>query len=203
MTSYFCSNWKISVEKCFPCEGNTDKFEYSKKSRLNVGICNYSILSNRLLFTTVRVFHSFGFRCEKNLAGIHRRRMLANKDWMLNPVRSAAQSLCGASRATSKHFFHQVCSNWTCFFRSTSLPLASNTVIQFGSIGIIRPLSTALSSATNKSQQHQEKNSWERWESNTWMRSLCATKPPNVLDLFWHSCFLVRIFRDTPSDEGK
>ena len=59
MTSYFCSNWrmcwKISTEKCIACEGNTDKFEYRKKYWVNVGICNYSILSNRLLFTTLRV----------------------------------------------------------------------------------------------------------------------------------------------------
>ena len=35
-----------------------------------------------------------------------------------------------------------------------------------GSIDIIKPLSTVLSSAINKSQQHQEKNSWEDQESN-------------------------------------
>ena len=33
-----------------------------------------------------------------------------------------------------------------------------------GLIDIIKPLYTALSSAINKSQQHQEKNSWERQE---------------------------------------
>ena len=31
------------------------------------------------------------------------------------------------------------------------------------SIDIIKPLSTVLSSALNKFQQHQEKNYWERW----------------------------------------
>ena len=35
-----------------------------------------------------------------------------------------------------------------------------------GSIDIIEPLCTILSSAINKSQQHQEKNSWKRRESN-------------------------------------
>ena len=30
----------------------------------------------------------------------------------------------------------------------------------------IKPLSTVLIRAVNKSQQHQEKNSWERQESN-------------------------------------
>ena len=34
------------------------------------------------------------------------------------------------------------------------------------SIGIIKPLSTDLSSAVNKSRQHQEINFWERQESN-------------------------------------
>ena len=35
-----------------------------------------------------------------------------------------------------------------------------------GSIDIIKHLSTLLSCAVNKSQQHQEKNSWECWGSN-------------------------------------
>ena len=35
-----------------------------------------------------------------------------------------------------------------------------------GSIEIIQALSIELSSATNKFLQYQEKNSWERWESN-------------------------------------
>ena len=35
-----------------------------------------------------------------------------------------------------------------------------------GLICIIKPLSTVLSSAVNKSQQHQEKKSWERQELN-------------------------------------
>ena len=36
-----------------------------------------------------------------------------------------------------------------------------------GFIDITKPLSTFLSSAFNKSQEHQEKNSWERKESNS------------------------------------
>ena len=35
-----------------------------------------------------------------------------------------------------------------------------------GSIDIIKPLSTVLSCAINKSQQNQDKNSWECRESN-------------------------------------
>ena len=35
-----------------------------------------------------------------------------------------------------------------------------------GLIDIIKPLSTVLNSAVNKSQQHQEKNSWEHQELN-------------------------------------
>ena len=35
-----------------------------------------------------------------------------------------------------------------------------------GSIEIFKPLSIALTSAVNKSQQHQEKNSWECQELN-------------------------------------
>ena len=35
-----------------------------------------------------------------------------------------------------------------------------------GSIDIIEPLSTVLSSAANNSQQDQKKNSWKRQESN-------------------------------------
>ena len=35
-----------------------------------------------------------------------------------------------------------------------------------GSIDIIKPMSTVLSSAVNKSQQHQDKNSLERRELN-------------------------------------
>ena len=35
-----------------------------------------------------------------------------------------------------------------------------------GLIDIIKPLSTLLSCAVNKSQQHQEKNSEGRWEPN-------------------------------------
>ena len=35
-----------------------------------------------------------------------------------------------------------------------------------GSIDIMKPLFTVLSSAVNKSQQHQEENSWKHRESN-------------------------------------
>ena len=53
-----------------------------------------------------------------------------------------------------------------------------------GLIGIIEPLSTVLSSAVIKYQQHREKNSWERRESNSGLlgekqeRYLCAMQPP-------------------------
>ena len=53
-----------------------------------------------------------------------------------------------------------------------------------GSIDISKPLSTALSSAVHKSQQHQEKNSWECWVSNAGLMGekqecyLCAMQPP-------------------------
>ena len=39
-----------------------------------------------------------------------------------------------------------------------------------GSIDILKSLSTVLSSAVNKSQQHQEKNSWEWQELNSGLR---------------------------------
>ena len=44
-----------------------------------------------------------------------------------------------------------------------------------GSTDIIKPLSTVLCSAVNKSQQNQEKNSWELQETN-----LCALQPPDA-----------------------
>ena len=44
-----------------------------------------------------------------------------------------------------------------------------------GSIDILKPLSIVLSSAANKYQQHQEKNSWELQETN-----LCALQPPDA-----------------------
>ena len=41
-----------------------------------------------------------------------------------------------------------------------------------GLIDIIKPMSTVLSSAINKSLQHQEKNSWEHY--------LCAMQPAQL-----------------------
>ena len=58
-----------------------------------------------------------------------------------------------------------------------------------GSNDIIRPLPTVLSSAANKSQQHWEKNYWERQESNQvglgekQVCYLCAMQP-SLLSLF-------------------
>ena len=52
-----------------------------------------------------------------------------------------------------------------------------------GSIDIIKPMSSVLSSALGKSQQHQEKNSWECRESNLGLLGekqvcyLCAMQP--------------------------
>ena len=54
-----------------------------------------------------------------------------------------------------------------------------------GLIGIIKPLSTVLSSAINKSKQHLEKNYWECRESNLGLLDekqvcyLCAMQPPS------------------------
>ena len=61
-----------------------------------------------------------------------------------------------------------------------------------GRIYIIKPLSTVLSIAVNKSQQHQEKNCWERWGSNPRLLGakrerypLCyGPHPPSFLLLF-------------------
>ena len=53
-----------------------------------------------------------------------------------------------------------------------------------GLIDIIKPLSTVQSSAINKSQQHQEKNSWECQELNPGLlgeKQICyirAMQPP-------------------------
>ena len=50
-----------------------------------------------------------------------------------------------------------------------------------GSIDIIKPLSTVLSSADNKSQQYQEKNSWECYETNPGLagvKQVCAVQAP-------------------------
>ena len=53
-----------------------------------------------------------------------------------------------------------------------------------GSIAIIKPLSTVLSSAVKKSQKYQEKNSWEHRESTPGQLGkkqvcyLCAMQPP-------------------------
>ena len=58
-----------------------------------------------------------------------------------------------------------------------------------GLIDVFKPLSTVLSSAFNKSQQHEEKNSWELRESNPELLGekqvchLCALQPPNYLYL--------------------
>ena len=51
---------------------------------------------------------------------------------------------------------------------------------------MIKPLSTVLSSAVNKSKQHQDKNSWEHRESNPGPLgeyqkcNFCARQPPCV-----------------------
>ena len=58
-----------------------------------------------------------------------------------------------------------------------------------GLIDIIKPLSTVLSGAVNKSQQHQEKKSWEHRESNRGQLGkkqvcyLCAMQSPFLLTL--------------------
>ena len=58
-----------------------------------------------------------------------------------------------------------------------------------GLINIIKPLSTALSSAIDKSKQHEKKNSWERQQSNLGPLGekqecyLCAMQPP--VCIFW------------------
>ena len=55
-----------------------------------------------------------------------------------------------------------------------------------GLIGIIKPQSTVLSSAINKSKQHLEKNYWECRESNLGLLGekqvcyLCAMQPPSL-----------------------
>ena len=56
------------------------------------------------------------------------------------------------------------------------------------SIDIIKPLSTVLSNAINKSQQHQDKNSWECWKLNPELLGetqiccyLCSIQPPNYI----------------------
>ena len=55
-----------------------------------------------------------------------------------------------------------------------------------GSIDIIKCLSTVLSTAINKSQQHWKKNYWERGDSNPRLlgekieRHLCAMHPPRL-----------------------
>ena len=55
-----------------------------------------------------------------------------------------------------------------------------------GLIDVIKLLSTVLSSANNKSQQHQDKNSWECRESNPGLLGekqvcyLCDMKPPSA-----------------------
>ena len=62
-----------------------------------------------------------------------------------------------------------------------------------GLIGIIKPLYryNVLSSAVNKYQQHQVKNSWERRESNPWQLGekqdcyLCDMQPPSCCWFVW------------------
>ena len=55
-----------------------------------------------------------------------------------------------------------------------------------GSMDIIKPLSTVLRNAVNKSQQYREKNSWECRESNSGLLGekqvcyLCAKKFPFI-----------------------
>ena len=64
-----------------------------------------------------------------------------------------------------------------------------------GLIDIIKPLSTLLSSAVNKSQQHQEKNSREHRESNPRLLGEkqvcypCAMQPLPSLCLCWTGIF--------------
>ena len=50
---------------------------------------------------------------------------------------------------------------WHCSRGAFFVVLACHKPVLDGSIDIIKPLSTVLSSAVNKSQLHQEKNSWE------------------------------------------
>ena len=56
-----------------------------------------------------------------------------------------------------------------------------------GTIDIIKRLSTLISSAVNKSQQHQDKNSWECRESNPGLLGekqvchLCAMQAPQIV----------------------
>ena len=60
-----------------------------------------------------------------------------------------------------------------------------------GSVDIIKPvLLTVLSSDVIKSQQHQKKNSWERWESNQGLLGekqecyICAMLPPGTAFIY-------------------
>ena len=55
-----------------------------------------------------------------------------------------------------------------------------------GSIDIIKPLSTVIISAINKSHQHQEKNYWEGWESNP---GLLGKKQVCYLCALFHGLF--------------
>ena len=47
--------------------------------------------------------------------------------------------------------------------------LAATGQSEMGSIDIIKPLSSVIISAINKSQQHQEKNSWEYKKITLWL----------------------------------
>ena len=58
-----------------------------------------------------------------------------------------------------------------------------------GSIEIIKPLSIVQSSVVNKSQQRQEKTSWEWWESNPGLLGVkhsvpCSPHPTPPFSLF-------------------
>ena len=59
-----------------------------------------------------------------------------------------------------------------------------------GLIDIIKPLFTVLSSAVNKSQQHQEKNSCEHWESSPGKNSMFSTSHPLYRQFFFLSLSL-------------
>ena len=61
-----------------------------------------------------------------------------------------------------------------------------------GSIDIIKPLPTVLSSGVNKSQQHQEKKSWERRESN--LGPLGEKQECYLRALQPHNCPLVSLY---------
>ena len=71
-----------------------------------------------------------------------------------------------------------------------------------GSIDIIEPLSIVLSSAINKSQEHEKINYWECWELNPGLQSqkqvcyLCAMQPLSRSNFaFWQTTrYLIECF---------